>query len=66
VKHTCGAWYIEAAASPKEVRTLRRHQTITLTMDTYGHLFQGQEAETVKKLRPLPGSDEKWQWNHQS
>ena len=30
-----------------------RHATITLTMDTYGHLFQGQESETVKKLRPL-------------
>ena len=30
-----------------------RHATITLTMDAYGHLFQGQESETVKKLRPL-------------
>ena len=53
LRHTCGAWYIEAGAGPKEVQTLMRHATITLTLDTYGHLFQGQESETVKKLRPL-------------
>ncbi len=57
LRHTCGAWYIEAGASPKEVQTLMRHATITLTMDTYGHLFQGQESETVKKLRPLLSYD---------
>ena len=66
LRHTCGAWYIEAGASPKEVQTLMRHQTITLTMDTYGHLFQGQEAETVKRLRPLLHRDEKWQCFGQS
>jgi len=27
-----------------------RHSTITLTMDTYGHLFPGQEAETISRL----------------
>ena len=27
-----------------------RHSTITLTMDTYGHLFPGDEAEAVDKL----------------
>ncbi len=53
LRHSCGAWYVEAGASPKEVQTLMRHATITLTMDTYGHLFRGQESETVKKLRPL-------------
>ena len=39
-----------------------RHSTITLTMDTYGHLFPGQEAEAVGKLglllgRPTPYGD---------
>jgi integrase len=66
LRHTCGAWYIEAGASPKEVQALMRHSTITLTMDTYGHLFKGQEAETVKKLRPLLNAGEKCSWNHQS
>jgi hypothetical protein len=44
--------------------TLMRHSTITLTMDTYGHLFPGQDAETVHRLpdmtkRPdeLPSSE---------
>ena len=27
-----------------------RHSTIVLTMDTYGHLFPGQEADTVARL----------------
>ena len=27
-----------------------RHPTITLTMNTYGHLFPGQEAETVARF----------------
>jgi hypothetical protein len=30
-----------------------QHSQITLTMDTYGHLFPGQEAETVGKLPPM-------------
>ena len=30
-----------------------RHATITLTMDTYGHLFPGQEADAVDRLRHM-------------
>ena len=30
-----------------------RHSTITLTMDVYGHLFSGQEADAVSKVRDL-------------
>ncbi len=30
-----------------------RHSVITLAMDTYGHLFPGQEAETVARLPDL-------------
>ena len=32
-----------------------RHSTITLTMDDYGHLFPGQEAETVARLPEMLG-----------
>ena len=35
---------------PKVVQTVMRHSSITLTMDTYGHLFPGQEADAIKKL----------------
>jgi len=47
LRHTCGAWLAMAGAHPKAVQSVMRHSTITLTMDTYGHLFPGQEAETV-------------------
>jgi hypothetical protein len=30
-----------------------RHSSIVLTMDTYGHLFPGQEADTVARLDNL-------------
>jgi hypothetical protein len=40
-------------AHPKEVQQIMRHQSITLTMDTYGHLFPGQEAEAHRRMRPM-------------
>jgi len=27
-----------------------RHQSVTLTMDTYGYLFSGQEADAVARM----------------
>jgi integrase len=50
LRHTCGAWAAKAGAHPKEVQSLMRHSSITLTMDTYGHLFPGQAAATVRRL----------------
>jgi integrase len=50
LRHTCGAWLAMAGAHPKAVQTTMRHSAITLTMDTYGHLFPGQEFETVSLL----------------
>jgi integrase len=47
---TCGAWLAMAGAHPKAVQAIMRHSTIVLTMDTYGHLFPGQEAETISRL----------------
>jgi len=37
-------------AHPKAVQTVIRHSTITLTMDTYGHLFPGQETHAISRL----------------
>ena len=36
---------------------IMRHSSITLTMDTYGHLFPGQEADAVAKMPGMFGSD---------
>jgi len=50
LRHTCGAWLAMSGAHPKAVQAVMRHSTIVLTMDTYGHLFPGQEADTVARL----------------
>ncbi len=55
LRHTCGAWLAMASVHPKVVQTVMRHSTITLTMDTYGHLFPGQEADAVDQLRDVIG-----------
>jgi hypothetical protein len=38
---------------PKVDQTVMRHASITLTMDTYGHLFPGQEIDAVSRMRDL-------------
>ena len=48
--HTTGAWLALAGVHPKVIQTVLRHCIITLTMDTYGHLFPGQEADAVKQM----------------
>ena len=50
LRHTCGAWLAFARIHPKAIQTIMRHATITLTMDTYGHLFPSMEAEAIAKL----------------
>ncbi|MDC0936197.1 site-specific integrase [Pirellulales bacterium] len=53
LRHTCGAWLAMTGEHPKVIQTVMRHQSITLTMDTYGHLFPGQEANAVGRLRSM-------------
>ena len=57
LRHTCGAWLATAGAHPKAVQSVMRHSTITLTMDTYGHLFPGQDAATVARLPIMLASE---------
>ena len=66
LRHTCGAWLAMAGEHPKVVQTVMRHQSIGLTMDTYGHLFPGSEAEAVGRMwerltdnlqKPVPAGD---------
>ena len=55
LRHTCGAWLAMTGAHPKAVQVVMWHSSITLTMDTYGHLFPGQEAETIARLPEMFG-----------
>ena len=61
LRHTAGAWLCMRGEQPKVVQEFMRHSTITLTMDTYGHLFPGQAAAAVRHfgdLMPTPGRPE--------
>ena len=53
LRHTCGAWLAKAGVYPKTIQTIMRHGSITLTMDTYGHMFPGQEAEAIARVGDL-------------
>lgn len=57
LRHTCGAWLAMNGEHPKAVQTVMRHSSITLTMDTYGHLFPGQEADAVARMPNILGDD---------
>jgi integrase len=47
LRHTCGSWLALQGLHPNVIKTVMRHSTITLTMDTYGHLLPDQHAEAV-------------------
>ncbi|MFM2096440.1 MAG: hypothetical protein RIS70_3564 [Planctomycetota bacterium] len=53
LRHTCGAWLALAGNHPKVIQSVLRHSTITLKMETYGHLFPGQEADAIASLPRL-------------
>ena len=55
LRHTCGAWLVINDVNIKVVQTVMRHSSITLTLDTYGHLMKGAEEDAVKHLTRLLG-----------
>ena len=54
LRHTCGAWAAIGGSSPKAIQSLMRHSSITLTLDTYGHLLPDEASSTVQRM---PGFD---------
>ncbi len=53
LRHTCGAWLALRDVQSKIIQTVMRHSTITLTMDTYGHILDGSQAEAVSGFGDL-------------
>ncbi len=47
LRHSCGSWPALQGVHPNIIKTVMRHSTITLTMDTYGHLLPDQHADAV-------------------
>ena len=50
LRYTCGAWLCLAGVDVRTVQRIMRHSTIQLTVDTYGRLLPGAEAEAIAKL----------------
>ena len=53
LRHTAASWLIQSGADVKTVQTIMRHSDIKLTLDRYGHLFPGSEADAVKRLESV-------------
>lgn len=53
LRHTCGAWLALAGVQPKIIQSVMRHSSITLTLDTYGHLMPGAEQDAAGVLAGL-------------
>ena len=50
LRHTCGAWLSLTGSHPKTVQTIMRHSTPVLTMNRYGHMLPGAEADAADRL----------------
>ena len=50
LRHTCAALLIAEGAHPKVIQEHLGHSSITVTMDTYGHLFPSQMEELAIRL----------------
>lgn len=55
LRHTCGAWLAISGVGPKVIQSVMRHSTISLTLDTYGHLMPGAEKDAVAHFDKLLG-----------
>ena len=49
-RHTHASLLLDAGASMKEVQDRLRHASISMTMDTYGHLSKETREKTIEKL----------------
>jgi hypothetical protein len=51
LRHTTATWLIHEGNDAKTVQSVMRHSTIMLTLDLYGRLFPGAEAQAVAFIR---------------
>jgi integrase len=60
LRHTAVALLIQEGAHPKLIQARMGHSSITMTMDTYGHLFPTADAElaaSLEKFSPAENSE---------
>jgi Phage integrase family len=70
LRHTHASLLINEGVHPKRISERLGHSSIKLTMDTYGHLFEGSDRDSAEKMQRMFGSetapDEKEKRRHQS
>jgi len=53
LRHTCGFWLVSEGVNIKTVQSIMRHSSITMTLDTYGHLLEGAEGAAIDNTEHL-------------
>jgi Phage integrase family len=56
VRHTHASLLINEGVHPKRISERLGHSSIKLTMDTYGHLFEGSDRDSADKMERLFGT----------
>ena len=58
LRHSCATLLLVQGVHPRFIMELLGHSTITLTMNTYGHIIESMKRETAKQmdtiLNPTP------------
>jgi integrase len=54
LRHTCATIHLKAGTPAAVVQRLLRHQSVTTTVGTYGHLNMDDMASAVDKVFPVP------------
>lgn len=57
LRHTHASLLINEGVHPKRISERLGHSSIKLTMDTYGHLFEGSDRDSAEKMERLFGTD---------
>lgn len=53
MRHTCASLLIQAGVPPKEISDMLGHESIKITLDTYGHLFPESRSITSDKASEI-------------
>lgn len=59
LRHTHASLLIHEGVHPKKISERLGHSSIKLTMDTYGHLFEGSDRDSAEKMEKLFGGEPK-------
>jgi hypothetical protein len=55
LRHTHASLLIHEGVHPKKISERLGHSSLKLTMDTYGHLFEGSDRDSAEKMEKLFG-----------